>query len=167
MPRSVTTVTVALLLASALTGAAAQVVRNPKLSSQDLAAAQAETRAAGGAEAELVYAARINAVEKGKFDSLVVIYAKPGQGTQDYFGLVAREGKKYRLSADQTGRALPSGDRFLKIGLKHEEGHSPLLRLIGATTEPGKSGEWQRNLDFQFNGSEFALVSQSIAQIAK
>jgi hypothetical protein len=157
------------LMVLALQGsqATAQLARNPKLSPQDFAAAQADTREAGGDTAELIYAARIDAVERGRLDSLVVIYAKPAKGGKDYFALVSRDGKKYRLSFDQSGRALKSGDQFLRIGLRHEEGKSPLLRLMGSTTEPGKPGEWQRSLDFQFNGSEFTLVGQSMMPIAK
>jgi hypothetical protein len=145
----------------------AQIVRNPKLSPRDLSTAQDETRGAGGAGSELVYAVRIDAIQKGSFDSLVVIYAKPGKAGKDYFGLVVRDGKKYRLNLDQSGRALPSGDRFLRIGLRHEDSGAPLLRLMGATTEPGKTGEWQRNLDFRFNGTEFALIGQSTMPLPK
>jgi len=144
-----------------------QTVRNPKLSQQDLAAAQAEATAAGGAGAELTYATRIDAVEKGKFDSLVVIYAKPGSGGKDYYALVARDGKKLPLAADQAGRALPAGDRFLRIGLRHEGGKAPLLRVMGAMKDPAKPGEQQRNVDFQFNGAEFAVVGQSATQLPK
>jgi len=167
MPRLLRSLFAALLMILAVNQVLAQMARNPKLSPQDLAAAQAETREAGGAEAELIYATRIDAVVKGSFDSLVVIYAKPVKGGKEYFGLIARDGKKYHLSLDQSGRALKSGDRYLRIGLKHEEGKAPLLRLMGATTEPGKPGEQQRNVDFQFNGSEFGLVGQSITPLPK
>ena len=145
----------------------AQMVRNPKLSQRDLTAAQSEVREAGGAASELVYATRIDAAEKGSFDSLVVVYAKPVKGGKDYFGFVSRGGKRYGLNLDGSGKALKSGDRFLRIGLKHEGGKAPLLRLMGVATIPRKPGEWQRNVDFQFNGSEFALVDQSMAQLVQ
>ncbi len=146
--------------------AAAQLARNPKISPPDLEAAQAETRESGGANAELIYAARLDAIQKGSFDSLIVIYAKAVKNGKDYFAVVLRDGKKHPLAFDQQGRALKSGDKYLRIGLKHEEGKSPILRLIAATTEP-KLGEQQRNLDFRFNGTDFAVESQSLTAIAK
>jgi hypothetical protein len=168
MPRIFTSIITTLILMALIAGGLAQTVPNPKLSQADLEAARAATREVGGAEAEVTYAARIDAVEKGAFDSLVVIYAKPGKADKDYFALVVREDKKYRLTLDQADVALKRGDRFLRIGLRHEEGKAPLLRLMGATTtEPGKPGEWQHNFDFQFNGTEFVLIAQSMAPMAK
>jgi hypothetical protein len=167
MPRRLNSTVTLVLIALAAHCIVAQTVPNPKLSQSDLEAAKSETRVAGGAGAELTYAARIDAVERGKFDSLVVIYAKPGRSGKDYFGLVVREGKQHRLSLDKSGLALKSGDRFLRIGLRHEENKAPLLRLMSATTEAGKPGEWQRNVDFQFNGGEFALVGQSTTPLPK
>jgi hypothetical protein len=149
-----------------LTGASAQMARNPKISPQDLEAAQTEARESGGANSELIYAARLDAVQKGSYDSLIVIYAKAAKGGKDYFATVLREGKKYPLAFDKNGRALKSGDKFLRMGLKHEEGKSPILRMIGAATDP-KLGEQQRNVDFRFNGADFAVESQSLTQIAK
>jgi len=167
MPRPFIPIIVLIFMILIAGGVTAQTVPNPKLSESDLGAARTEASVAGGAESELTYAARIDAVEQGKFDSLIVIYAKPGKSGKDYFGLVVREGKQYKLSLDKSGLALKSGDRFLRIGLRHEAGKAPLLRLMGATTEPGKTGEWQRNVDFQFNGSEFALISQSTVPLPK
>lgn len=167
MPRTFTPIVVLIFMILIASCVAAQTVPNPKLGESDLGAAQAEANTAGGADAELTYAARIDAVEHGKFDSLIVIYAKPGKSGKEYFGLVVRDGKQYHLSLDKSGLALKSGDRFLRIGLRHEEGKAPLLRLMGATTEPGKTGEWQRNVDFQFNGSEFALIGQSTVPLPK
>ncbi len=145
---------------------AAQLARNPKISPPDLEAAKVETRESGGATAELIYAARLDAVQKGSFDSLIVIYAKAVKGGKDHFAVILRDGKKHPLGFDKQGRALKAGDKFLRMGLRHEEGKSPILRLIAATTDP-KLGEQQRNLDFQFNGSEFALVNQSTTSLAK
>src|SRR5262245_5276341 len=144
----------------------AQLARNPKLAPADLEAAQAETLQTGGADAELIYAARLDAVQKGSFDCLIVIYAKPVKNNKDYYAVVLREGQKYPLAYDQEGRALKSGDRYSRIGLKHEAGKSPILRLIGETTDPAK-GNQQRNLDFRFNGSQFVLENQSVMPIAK
>jgi hypothetical protein len=144
----------------------AQLARNPKISPDDLQAAQAETRESGGANAELIYAARLDAVQKGTYDSLIVIYAKAVKGGKDYFALIQRGGAKFPLAFDKQGRALKSGDKYLRMGLRHEEGKSPILRLIAQTTDP-KLGEQQRNLDFQFNGTEFVLGAQSVTPIPK
>ena len=146
--------------------AIAQLARNPKIAPADLEVAKAETREAGGATAELIYAARLDAIQKGSFDSLIVIYAKAVKGGKDYYAVVLRDGRKHPLAFDKQGRALKSGDKFLRMGLKHEEGKSPIVRLIGATTDP-KLGEQQRNLDFRFNGSDFVVESQSLTAIAK
>ncbi len=142
------------------------MARNPKISPPDLEAAQAETRQSGGAGAELIYAARLDAIQKGSFDSLIIIYSKAVKGGKDYFAVIQRDGSKYPLVFDRQGQALKSGDKFLRMGLKHEEGKSPILRLISATTDP-KRGEQQRNVDFRFTGTEFAVESQSLTQIAK
>ncbi|HZS05173.1 MAG TPA: hypothetical protein VFD58_10095 [Blastocatellia bacterium] len=149
--------------------AVAQTIRNPKLGEQDLAAARAITSEAGGEKAELTYAVRIDAIEKGRFDTLVVIYARPASGGPDYFALVVQEDKKYRLAVDGSGRALKSGDQFLRMGLRHEEGKAPLLRLMGAVTERGRpgAGQRQRNVDYRFNGTEFVVVDQSVVQLPK
>ncbi|MCG3162095.1 MAG: hypothetical protein JMDDDDMK_03334 [Acidobacteria bacterium] len=155
-----------LILPALLTAASAQMARNPKISPDDLQAAQSETRESGGANAELIYAARLDAVQKGTYDSLIVIYAKAVKGGKDYFAVIQRGGAKFPLAFDKQGRALKSGDKFLRMGLRHEEGKSPVLRLIGQTSDP-KQGDQQRNLDFQFNGGEFALISQSTTSLAK
>lgn len=155
-----------LLLTVAPIPASTQLARNPKISPADLEAAKAETRESGGANAELIYAARLDAVQKGSFDSLIVIYAKAVKGGKDYFAVILREGKKFPLAFDKQGRALKPGDKYLHMGLRHEEGKPPILRLVGATTDP-KLGEQQRNLDFQFNGSEFTLTNQSVTSRAK
>jgi hypothetical protein len=146
-----------------------QVARNPKLSPKDLEASRQLTGEVGGSGAELIYAARLDVAQKGSFDSLVVIYARAVKGGKDFYALVARDGKNFPLSYDQEGRALKSGDEFLRIGLKYEEGRPPLLRLMGAAadSQKGQKGEMQRNVDFQFNGSEFALVGQSVMPIPK
>ncbi len=157
---------VAAILIFSLGQISAQTIRNPKLSQKDLESAQSITREAGGANAELIYTTRLDAVQKGSYDSLVVVYAKATKGGKDYFALVAREGKNYPMIYDKQGRALKSGDNFLRIGLKHEEGKSPLLRLIGSFTDPAK-GEMQRNVDYQFGGSGFAMIDQSMAMLAK
>ena len=144
-----------------------QIARNPKLSATDLDSAQTATREAGGAEAQLVYAIRIDAVAKGSFDSLVVIYSKAGEPAKEYYGIVLREGRQFPLVGGKRGMAFPMGDRFLRIGLRHEAGAAPTLRLMSATTESGQPEERQRNLDFQFNGTEFALTGQSISSVAR
>lgn len=142
---------------------------NPKISQPDFDAATAETLAAGGEKAELIYAARIDAVERGNYDSLIVIYAKPVKSGKDHFAVILRGEQKFPLvfdKQDKLGRALKPGDKFLQIGLKHEEGKSPLLRLMAITNDKEK-GQQRRNLDFQFNGTEFVLVGQSIMPLPK
>jgi len=163
--KSLTTwiVFLSVLLASAVF---AQLASNPKIAAADLEAAQAETLASGGEKAELIYAARLDAVQKGSFDSLIVIYAKAARAGKEYYAVVLREARKYPLAFDKQGRALKSGDKYLRMGLRHEEGKSPILRLIGSTTDSVK-GLQQRNLDFRFNGSSFVLENQSVAPMAK
>lgn len=148
--------------------AMAQTVRNPKLATADLEAARSAARDGGGSSAELVYAVRIDAVTKGTFDSLIVIYSK-GTGTEkQYYGLVTREGQKLALAGDQSGKAIPAGDRFIRVGLRHEVGRAPLLRLVSAVGDGAPQGEErQRNLDFRFNGKEFELVDQALVTPAK
>lgn len=145
---------------------APQAVHNPKLSSSDLDTAKNQMRLVGGSTAELIYSVRVDAVDRGNFDSLVVVYAKAIKGGKDFYAMVFRDKKSFPLVFDKEGRALRSGDRFLRVGLKHETGKSPILRLMGASVDPA-TGEQQRNLDFRFNGTEFALESQSVATIAK
>jgi hypothetical protein len=55
---------------------------NPKISQPDFDAAKAEMLVAGGEKAELVYAARINAVQRS-YDSLIVVYQKPARAGKD------------------------------------------------------------------------------------
>lgn len=142
---------------------------NPKIALPDFESAKAETLASGGETAELIYAARIDAVTRGAYDSLIVVYAKPAKTGQDYFALILREGQKLPLitdKKDKLARALPFGDKYLRMGLRHEEGKAPLIRLMAATRDPEK-GEQQRNLDFQFNGSEFVLVAESLMPLPR
>ena len=158
-----------LLILISFTSASAQLTRNPKIAAPDLEAAKAETLASGGAQAELIYAARIDAVSKGAYDSLIVIYAKPVKTGQNYFAVILREGQKLPLIADKKdklARAFPASDKYLRMGIRHEEGKAPLIRLMGSTISKEK-GEQQRNLDFQFNGTEFVLVTQSIMPLPK
>lgn len=142
---------------------------NPKISLPDFETAKAETLAAGGEQAELIFAARIDAVTRGSYDSLIVVYAKATRTGQNYFAIILREGQKYPLvfdPKDKSGRALPTGDKYLRMGLRHEDGKPPLIRLMGSTVDKEK-GVQQRNMDFQFNGTEFALVGQSIMSLPK
>jgi hypothetical protein len=164
--------TITLLLAPLLFAArisfaqAPPLASNPKLAAPDLDAAQAETLASGGEKAELIYAARLDAVSKGTYDCLIVVYAKTVRAAKEYYAVVLRETQKLPLAFDKQGRALKSGDQYLRMGLKHEDGKSPLLRLIGSTTDAAQ-GPQQRNLDFRFNGGGFVLESQSLVPLAK
>lgn len=144
----------------------AQLPSNPKLGAEDLLAAQTATTEAGGATAELLYAARLDAVQKSTFDCLIVIYAKPVKNGKEYFATILRAGLKFPLALDKPGRALKPGDKYSRMGLKHEEGKSPILRLIAEFTDPAK-GKQQRNLDYRFNGTAFVLENQSVVATAK
>lgn len=124
----------------------AQMIANKKLSASDLGAAQAETKSAGGNEAQLIYATRLDAVEKGAFDSLVVIYGKG----KDTFAMVVRGGKRFMLKTDASGQAVKPGEQFQRMGVKYEAGKAPLLRLFAVGT-----GGALRNADYRFNGTEF------------
>lgn len=142
---------------------------NPKIALPDFEAAKAEMLAAGGEQAELIYAARIDAVARGVYDSLIVVYAKRSKTGQDHFAVILREGQKLPLIADKKdklARAFASGDKYLRMGLRHEEGKAPLIRLMAVTNDKEK-GALQRNLDFQFNGSEFVLVAESVMPLPK
>lgn len=168
MKRS-TILSVLLFTLLSFTEASAQLARNPKIAAPDLETAKAETLAAGGEQAELIYAARIDAVTKGTYDSLIVIYAKPVKSGKDYFAVILREGQKLPLVADKKdklARSFPTGDKYRQMGLRHEEGKSPLIRLMSTATDKEK-GEQQRNLDFQFNGTEFALVAATMMPLPK
>jgi hypothetical protein len=137
---------VSLLVTAALT-VNAQIIANKKLSNSDLQAAQAEAKSAGGKDAQLIYATRLDAVDKGVFDSLVVIYGK-GQET---YAMVVRGGKRYMLKADPSGQAVKPGEQFQRMGVKYEAGKAPLLRLFTV------SGGALRNADYRFNGTEFTM----------
>jgi hypothetical protein len=143
-----------------------QTVNNPRLTKNDLNEAKEITQDIGGTGAQLTYATRIDAIEKGRFDTLVVVYSKPVDEGEEFFGVVVQKGRKYPLKIDDYGRALNRGERFMKLGLRHEMGKPPLLRVIGSIIERGRPGaaEKQHNVDYQFNGTQFALVGQSVVQ---
>lgn len=138
----------------------AQMARNPKLSSQDQTLAQSQSREAGGATADLVYAARLDVVLKGSYDSLVVIYSTRVKEGKEFYGFVYRNDKRFPLVLDKDGRALKQGDAYYRIGLRHLDTGSPILRLMGSFSDQSKR-EMVRTLDFQFDGNEFALIGQS------
>jgi hypothetical protein len=150
MQRLLSSLLCAGLLLSAL-AVSAQQIPNKKLSQSDLEAAQAETKSAGGNQAALVYATRLDPVQKGAFDSLVVIYAKGN----DYYAMVVRAGKRYMLKLAQKEQAIQPGDRFQRLGIKYEEGKAPLLRLF-ATDSSGAL----RNVDYRYNGLDFVPEGQ-------
>lgn len=140
---------VSLCLAASL-AVNAQMIANKKLSPSDLEAAQAETKSAGGQGAQLVYATRLDAVQKGTFDSLVVIY---GKGSETY-GMVVRAGKRYMLKVGQAGQLVKAGDQFQRMGVKYEEGKSPVLRMFAL------GGGALRSVDYRFKGTEFVMEGQ-------
>lgn len=159
-----------LLLTMLLAGlSVAQTIPNSRLSAQDLDTARIVCREVGGGEAELTYAIRLDLLRKASFDSLLIVYAKPspsGGEQKDYFAFVFNEGKKYLLSLDQKGRALPAGDQFLRTGLRRTASGETTLRIVGAI--PGSRGDEKlRNVDYQFNGSDYVVTSQSIAIVPK
>lgn len=127
--------------------ASAQLIANRKLSPDDLGAAQSEMKSAGGKEAQLVYATRLDAVTKGTFDSLVVIYSKGS----DHYAMVVREGKRMMLETAKGATAIKAGEQFQRMGIKYEEGKAPLLRLFSL------NGGALKMTDYRFNGTEFAF----------
>jgi hypothetical protein len=129
----------------------AQQIPNKKLSQSDLEAAQSELKSAGGKDAVLIYTTRLDAVQRGAFDSLVVIYSKGN----DHYAMVVRGGKRYMLKAAQKEQAIQPGNRFLRLGIKYEEGKAPLLRLF-ATDSSGA----MRNMDYRYNGLDFVPEGQ-------
>jgi len=139
-----------------------QTIKNPKLSSDDRNDASSAAKAVQGDTAELVYAARLDAVEKGKYDSLVVISSIGAGKSRRYIAQVVRSGNSLKLIGGENGTALPAGDEFLRMGLRYQEGKAGILRLMSRTPE-----EKQRNLDFQFNGTEFVLLGQSETSVAR
>ena len=155
---------VMLLAVAGCLGVSAQIVRNPKLAPADLESAKDVSRTRGGNGADLVYAARIDAVTKGKFDSLVVVYSTGSEAGKEYYAVVVRDGQKLPLAAEASGLALPKGDRFLRIGLKHDAEKTPLLRLMGAV---GGSADGERNVDFRFDGKEFTLIEQTVMKTSR
>ena len=131
--------------------AGAQMIANKKLSASDLGAAQSEARSAGGKDAQLIYATRLDAVEKGKFDSLVVIYAK-GKDTN---ALIVRAGKRYLLKADPSGQSVKAGDQFQRMGVRYEEGKAPVLRFFSVG-----DGGGLHSVDYRYNWLEFVVEGQ-------
>ena len=77
---------------------AGQTIRNPKLSGADLAAAQSVTEEEAGSAGELVYATRLDAITRGSYDSLIVIYARAEGTGKNYYARVVQDGRKYRLA---------------------------------------------------------------------
>jgi outer membrane lipoprotein-sorting protein len=126
--------------------ASAQLIANRKLSPDDLGAAQSEMKSAGGKDAQLVYATRLDAVTKGTFDSLVVIYSKGS----DHYALVVREGKRMMLETAKGATAIKAGEQFQRMGIKYEDGKSPLIRFFSL------NGGALKATDYRFNGTEFA-----------
>jgi len=120
-----------------------------------------------GDTAELIYAARLDAVEKGKYDCLVVISSIGAGQSKRYIAQVVRPGNTYKLVGGQNGNALPAGDTYLRMGLRYQEGKSSILRLMSVMTETSTNIDKQRNLDFQFNGTEFVLLGQSVTSVAR
>ena len=151
MQRFLSSLLCVVVLLLAAQSVSAQQIPNKKLSQSDLEAAQAETKSAGGNQATLVYVTRLDAVQKGAFDSLVVIYAKGN----DYYAMVVRAGKRYMLKTAQKEQAIQVGDRFQRMGVKYEEGKAPLLRLF-ATDSRGA----MRNVDYRYNGLDFVPEGQ-------
>jgi hypothetical protein len=127
--------------------ASAQLIANKKLAPSDLEAAQSEVKSAGGKEAQLVYATRLDAAVKGTFDSLVVVYAKGSE----HYAMVVRAGKRLMLGQSSGGTVIKAGDQFQRMGIKYEDGKAPLLRFYSL------AGSALKATDYRFNGTEFAV----------
>ena len=135
------------ILLALVGSAAAQLIANKKLSPSDLGAAQSEIKSAAGKDAQLVYATRLDAATKGVFDSLVVIYAKGS----DHYAMIVRDGKRLMLEQSKGGTAIKAGEQFQRMGIKYEDGKSPMIRLFSLNSGALKA------TDYRFNGTEFAL----------
>lgn len=163
--RSIRNYAVPLFVAIAGLVALSQVVPNRGLTPADLDLARTLTSEVGGATAELVYAHRFDPVTRGQFDSLLVLYSRRSdQGEAEYFAFVHRDGQRLILALDSRGRALPPGDRFLRIGLRRLSDQPAILRVVGSFDDPAL-GPAQRNVDFQFKNTDFILVGQSIGRL--
>ena len=148
------------MLLSLVGTASAQLIANRKLSPDDLGAAQSEMKSAGGKEAQLVYATRLDAVTKGTFDALVVIYSKGS----DHYAMVVREGKRMMLETAKGATAIKAGEQFQRMGIKYEDGKSPLLTMFSL------NGGVLKMTGYRFNGTEFALEAagaKSVSQAAQ
>ena len=154
-----------LLLAMAGLTAFSQVVPNRGLTPADLDLARTLTGEVGGPTAELVYAHRFDPVTRGQFDSLLVVYyRKNDRGQSESFAFIHRDGQRLILALDSRGRVLPPGDRFLRVGLRRLPDQPPILRVVGSFDDPAL-GSSQRNVDYQFNRTDFALVGQSVNRL--
>lgn len=167
--RSIQYNAVPLFVAIAGLVALSQVVPNRGLTPADLDLARTLTTevsgAAGGVTAELVYAHRFDPVTRGQFDSLLVLYSRRSdQGPAEYFAFVHRNGERLILALDSRGHALQPGDLFLRIGLRRLPDQPPILRVVGSFDDP-VLGPSQRNVDFQFKGTDFILVGQSVSRL--
>lgn len=140
----------------------AQVIPNRGLTAVDLEIARTLTLEVGGAAAELVYANRFDVITRGEFDSLLVVYSKPGDPNSSYFAFIEHKGQRLILALNREGNLLPSGDAFRRIGLQRKPSGPTLLRIVSSFNDPA-NGLSRRNLDFQFNGTDFALIAQSTA----
>ena len=151
-----------LLLAMAGLTAFSQVVPNRGLTPADLELARSLANESGGATAELVYAHRFDPITRGKFDSILVLYSRRSDsGPAEYFAFIHLDGQRLVLALDPSGRVLPHGDLFLRIGLRRLPDQSPILRIVGSFNDP-VLGSSLRNVDFQFNRTGFLLIGQSV-----
>ena len=142
-----------------------QIVPNRGLTPADLDLARALSLEVGGANAELVYAHRFDPVTRGQFDSLLVVYyRKNDRGQSESFAFIHRDGQRLILALDSRGRVLPPGDSFLRVGLRRLPDQPPILRVVGSFDDPAL-GSSQRNVDYQFNRTDFALVGQSVNRL--
>ena len=137
----------------------AQVVPNRGLVAADLELARTIVLEAGGDKAQLIYANRLDLVTPADFDSLVVIYSVGSE----YRALIDRAGNRFPLTIDGQSWVVPPGDSFRRSGLNRPASGPATLRLI-TTFRDSKGEEWQRNLDFQFNGTEFVTIGRSVSR---
>ncbi len=141
-------------------GIAAQVVPNRGLTAPDLESARTLVAEVGGPTATFVYANRFDPVTTGTFDSLLVIYSLVERETPVYFAFIQRLEQRLSLTVDPQGRLLPRGDSFLRIGLRRLKDAPSILRIVGSSPSSNDSTAL-RNVDYQFNGTQFLVIGQS------
>ncbi|NBO65771.1 MAG: hypothetical protein EBU88_13175 [Acidobacteria bacterium] len=156
---------VVLLVALSLSPLPAQVVPNRGLTAADLALARTLLLDVGGEKAQLVYSHRFDPIQRGEFDSLLVVYDRnDDQGIRETFAFIHRREERLIIALDPKGRVLLPGDIFLRIGIRRLPDQPPIVRFVGSFNDKSL-GPSLRNVDYQFNRTDFSPVNQSVTRI--